>query len=63
MQYDGYSLERVSSNKFLGIIIEQSLNLNLQVASVAQKLATVNGVLYQMRKNYQNLFVLLFLMR
>ena len=50
VKYDGYSLERVSSIKFLGIFIEQSLNLNLQVASVAKKLATVNGVLYQMRK-------------
>ena len=50
VKYDGYSLERVSSIKFLGIFIEQSLNWNLQVASVAKKLATVNGVLYQMRK-------------
>ena len=36
VKYDGYSLERVSSIKFLCIINEQSLNWNLQVASVAE---------------------------
>ena len=41
VKYDGYSLERVSSIKFLGIIIKESLNWNLQVASVAKKITTV----------------------
>ena len=43
-------MERVSSIKFFGIIIAYSFKWNLQVASVAKKVATANGVLYQMRK-------------
>lgn len=50
LNYDSVEIERVKSIKFLGVIINETLDWSLQVSSVKKKIAQVNGVLYKLRK-------------
>ena len=51
LSYDGTALEQVTSIRFLGVIIEETLSWSKQINHVISKVSQVNGVLYKLRKS------------
>ena len=49
MQINDVAIERVDATKFLGVVIDQSLNWNNHINLVWSKLAKVASVLYKVR--------------
>ena len=50
MQINDVAIERVDATKFLGVVIDQSLNWNNHINLVRSKLAKVASVLYKVRQ-------------
>ena len=46
---DKVAINRVSSNKFLGVLIDEELNWKEHIASVATKIGRIIGILFRIR--------------
>ena len=51
MLYDDHKLECVEDIRFLGVIINERLNWVTHMEKVARKLASINGILYNIRNS------------
>ena len=49
--YDDHKLECVEDIRFLGVIINERLNWVAHMEKVARKLASINGILYNIRNS------------
>ena len=50
--YDDHKLDCVEDIRFLGVIINERLNWVTHMEKVARKLASINGILYNIRNSF-----------